>query len=673
MPTLNNYTYTNITYIVPEDSNVSALFPTAVITIEPLPGYSASAANFSLDPSVIYPEIQSVVFTQSGVNVICTVTFDENFVMPPNNYTIPLCIIAEGTVSLISIGGVISVDDGTNGHATGDMNPTYTYNSEGVLNENQLLFSLSYTAESGYFLDAFLYITEGNQNNYNVVQLPTYDINGYLIDITFNVYYTYPNYSSIDDSWVVKVSARELYVNPIIATSYNFDDSFVLRTGETRSIDIFGSSETEFSIIMTDSLGNTYPIETDAVIDSTGVYSTQIVFPDASDQLSNVVYTISLTGDIDPAFALSNPIVVTQYASQPTISITGSSLNGIVGYTTEIAQGNAFDIPSNLFINLDWTLTSSTGSINYLGNIDETNFKFTQNTGQDTNVVNSVLNSSTVDIVNATGIAIGDKFNINQGSESNTAPFMFEIINVVGNTLTVTPNITIEAGAFFSVYRTNGNVIGNIEATAVQVDSSTINLSLSVQVLEFGDGDSTFTLDIDEVIEYAPIISCGSTSTSGGPGITDQTINLDPAGGLLAFLVNAQGVPDKFEIIHGINSGTKVATSSMAAFGNNGPFDDLYGTETANTLPTSSQTMIVDQFIGSSKGAIATRQIEFNANTGYTIPTMTVSGITYQQVLWWEYTPSDYATSPVATIRTTGPAGTGWDLLRVCCPDGNCI
>jgi hypothetical protein len=673
MPTLNNYTYTNITYIVPEDSNVSVLFPTAVITIEPLPGYSASAANFSLDPSVTYPEIQSVVFTQSGVNVICTVTFDENFVMPPNNYIIPLCIIAEGTISLISVGGVITFIDNTNGHVTGDINPTYTYNSEGVLNENELVFSLSYTAESGYFLDANLYIAEGNQNNYNVVQIPTYNIDGFLIEMTFNVYYTYPNYSSINDSWVVKVGARELYVNPIIATSYNFDDSFILRTGETRLIDIFGSSETEFSIVMTDSLGNTYPIETDAVIDSTGVYKTQIVFPDASDQLADIVYTISLTGDIDPAFALSNPIVVTQYVSQPTISITGSSLNGITGYTTESSQGNAFDVPSNLFITADWTLTSSTGSINYLGNIDETNFKFTQSVGSNTSVVNSVSNSPTVEIGDATGIAIGDKFNINQDSDSNTAPFMFEITDVAVSTLTVTPNITIEAGNFFSVYRTNGNIIGNIDATAIQVDSSTVSLSLSVQVLEFGDDDITFTLDIDEVIEYAPIISCGSTSTSGGPGITDQTINLDPAGGLLAFLVNAQGVPDKFEIIHGTNSGTKVATSGMDATSNDGPFDDLYGTEAANTLPTSSQTIIVDQFIGSSKGAIATRQTEFNAATGYTIPTMTVGGTTYQQVLWWEYTPSDYVTNPLATIRTTGPDETAWDLLRVCCPDGNCI
>ena len=673
MPTLNNYTYTNITYIVPEDSNVSVLFPTAVITIEPLPGYSASAANFSLDPSVTYPEIQSVVFTQSGVNVICTVTFDENFVMPPNNYTIPLCIIAEGTISLISIGGVIRIDDNTEGHVTGDINPTYTYNSEGVLNENELLFSLSYTAESGYFLDAILYITEGNQNNYNVVQIPTYNIDGYLIEMTFNVYYTYPDYSSINDSWVVKISARELYTSPSYVTSYSFDQSPLLPTGETRSLTIFGSEGAEFSLNMVEFFsGAATNIATDITLGAAGEYTTQVVFPSITNNFS--LYRIFITGDIDPEFSLANPIPIAQTDALIRANISGISLNGITGYTAESVQNTAFASPSNLFINTTWTLTSSDGVINYLGNIDEGNFKFTQPVGNNTTVVSSVSDSTTVNVVDATGIIIGDRFNINQPAGSNKAPFMFEITNITGNTLTVTPNITIEAEAFFEVYRTNGNIINNVTATVTTIDPSTVEFNLSVQVTQFGDRDADFVLDLDEIIEYTPIISCGSVATSGGTGITDEAIMLDPAGGLLAFLINAQGVADKFEIMHGNNSGTKVATSSMTAIGNSGPFDNVYGTEIDNTLPTEPQAATVDQFIGSNKGIpIPTRQTEFNSETGYTIPAMNVGGINYQQVLWWEYTSADYANNPIATLRVTGPLGTAWDLLRVCCPDGNCI
>jgi len=150
-------------------------------------------------------------------------------------------------------------------------------------------------------------------------------------------------------------------------------------------------------------------------------------------------------------------------------------------------------------------------------------------------------------------------------------------------------------------------------------------------------------------------------------------IELDPAGGLLTFLLNGQGVPDKFEIIHGNANGTKVATSSMIIGGNNGPFDNVYGTEPSNVVPNTSQIAAVNQFIGTDKGSIPPGLIEFTDNTGYTIGTMTVGGTTYQQVLWWSYTSADYAVSPIATLRVTGTIGTGWNVLRVCCPDSNCI
>ena len=51
---------------------------------------------------------------------------------------------------------------------------------------------------------------------------------------------------------------------------------------------------------------------------------------------------------------------------------------------------------------------------------------------------------------------------------------------------------------------------------------------------------------------------------------------------------------------------------------------------------------------------------------------MVVGGTTYQQIVWWEYTPADYTVSPFAQIRTTGPSGTGWNIVRLCCPDINC-
>jgi hypothetical protein len=98
MPSFNNYTFTDIQYTIPEGDNVSILYPTAQITIVPNSGYTAVATDFSLDPSFSDNAVQSVVFTQDGLNVLCTVTFNIGFVMPSSNYTIPLCVVGESKV-----------------------------------------------------------------------------------------------------------------------------------------------------------------------------------------------------------------------------------------------------------------------------------------------------------------------------------------------------------------------------------------------------------------------------------------------------------------------------------------------------------------------------------------------------------------------------------------------
>lgn len=672
MPTINQYSFSNVTYIVPEDSNVSGLYPTAVITLTPEPGYTLDASNFSLDTSVSYPELQSVSFTQSGLNVICTAVFAANFVMPSNNVSIPLCIIGEGEIRKKQIEGSVFnvVGAFVEGYTPNDYFYTY-YSGSGSLDETELVFTKTFNAEGGYSLSTSLSMTEGDVTNYTVESLPTYDIDGNLISMTWNVYYLYPDYDSAGDEWTLKVSGSEIYVAPQYVTSYTVDTVNVSPVGELRSMFVYGNPGAVFSLIMTDSSSNTYNIVIDGVIGNTGSYLAEIAFPDITSGQINEVYELALSGDIDPAIALPTTIEFIQNIAQPIINITASSSLGITGFTTEFVQGNAFEVPSNLFINASWTLTSANEDISYLGFTDVLNFKFTQPTATNPEVDAAVVDSNTVTLVDATGVQVGDKFNINGQS---LAPFSHEVTNVSGNTLTVSPTITITDGTDIFTYRTNGNVISNPVVTATQIDPTTINLDVSVQVQQFGDDDVTFTLNLDEIIEIdITPVTCGSTVNSGGAGITDLAIPLDPAGGILTFLLDGQGVADKFEIIHGTASGTKVATSSMSADGNYGPFDNVYGTETSNVVPDSSQVAAVAQFIGTNKGAFPTRETEFTADTGYGIASMTVGFEVYQQVLWWMYDASDYAASPIATLRITGTTGTGWNVLRVCCPDSNCI
>lgn len=150
-------------------------------------------------------------------------------------------------------------------------------------------------------------------------------------------------------------------------------------------------------------------------------------------------------------------------------------------------------------------------------------------------------------------------------------------------------------------------------------------------------------------------VLCGATSVSGGVGVTEFIFDLNPAGDTLILDFDPIGVPDKLEIIH---NGVKKATTGFAPVINSGPFDNLYGDP---TVPTVLQTSGVDQFIGTDKGICPTRNAEFLADTE-------IGGITAnrQQLVWWIYSPADYAISSTAIARITGPSGTGWNLDRRC-------
>ena len=153
-----------------------------------------------------------------------------------------------------------------------------------------------------------------------------------------------------------------------------------------------------------------------------------------------------------------------------------------------------------------------------------------------------------------------------------------------------------------------------------------------------------------------PIIPCSASASSGGTGVAEYSILLEkPLGGIVIIEFDAVGIPDKIEILH---NGIKKATSGMT-IANAGPFDNLYGDP---TVPTVIEANAVDQFIGTDKGTIPTRDSDFLTDTGITDITRTK-----QQLIWFVYTSTDYGVSDSVIIRVTGPTpSTGWSLTRLC-------
>ena len=211
------------------------------------------------------------------------------------------------------------------------------------------------------------------------------------------------------------------------------------------------------------------------------------------------------------------------------------------------------------------------------------------------------------------------------------------------------PKASLSSG-FSSANVPDGTTIIRVKAKGVCTNYIDITLSTITTTTTSSTSTTTTTTTI------IPTIACSEYTSSGGQGVSEYNITLDnPLGGYIVIEFDAGRIPDKLEIIH---NGVKKATSGMTT-SNSGPFDNLYGDP---TIPNDSQVLATDQFIGLDKGTIPSRQRKFASETGSSL----VMDSTYQQLIWWVYSASDFSISNSVTIRITGPSGTAWDIKRLC-------
>ena len=212
------------------------------------------------------------------------------------------------------------------------------------------------------------------------------------------------------------------------------------------------------------------------------------------------------------------------------------------------------------------------------------------------------------------------------------------------------PKASLSAG-FSSANVPDGTTVIRVKAKGVCTNYIDITLPTITTTTTTSSTSTTTT-----TTTIIPSIACSEFASSGGQGVSEFNITLDnPLGGYIVVEFKAQSVPDKLEIIH---NGVKKATSGMTT-SNSGPFDNLYGDP---TIPNDSQVLATDQFIGSSKGTIPSRQSEFASETGSSL----IMDSGYQQLIWWVYSASDFSIGNQVIIRITGPSGTAWDVKRLC-------
>lgn len=226
-----NYTATVVQYTILEGTNISSQHPTAVIKITANPGYTVTAGDFSWNGPLA--GVTSVVFTQDGEFVLCTVTYDTASVMPAYNVDIGLCIIGDAVLAEVNIAGTLTtlVDPSTVTTTPSETNTPYSASgAEG--GTSSTLFTRTYAVTSGNFwpdnAGPSIQLTNGNLGQYNITQTPTYTANNELIAITYTVTYIFTDQDVSGDSFDIVVPKQVLILVTLL-TSQLF--KFWLKTG----------------------------------------------------------------------------------------------------------------------------------------------------------------------------------------------------------------------------------------------------------------------------------------------------------------------------------------------------------------------------------------------------------------------------------------------------------
>ena len=109
----NNFTVSVVSFNETAGVDWTIAQPSVSLLITPATGYTVTASNFApITPLPTY--VNSVVFTQNGLNVDCVITYITPSVMPSADVLISLCIQGSAVEKQICVSGVVSQCDVSN-------------------------------------------------------------------------------------------------------------------------------------------------------------------------------------------------------------------------------------------------------------------------------------------------------------------------------------------------------------------------------------------------------------------------------------------------------------------------------------------------------------------------------------------------------------------------------
>jgi len=319
----NNYTVTSSSIIANAGDQVNLTTPSVVLTITADAGYTVTFTDFVIGDA-LPSEVLSAVFSQNGSTVECLLTFDDSFIMPAAEVNLAIDIDGTAVANVYSVAGTYEiVTDNTNQTSSAAI----AYSGSGNIGDELTLFTLTFTGDTNnvFLTDPsyLVYLTNAFPENYTVTRVDTLNANNELTEVEYTVKYTLT--AAIVTGDKIKFTANaEAVLDPTVGPYYssyifrNFEgpsdqnlagDYFMNLDASSHILQIFGDVGASITITMESDAGGGPVVLFNAVaIDNpVGYRKFEIPFPEV---LVDTIYTITLSGDINPVFIQPNPITV---------------------------------------------------------------------------------------------------------------------------------------------------------------------------------------------------------------------------------------------------------------------------------------------------------------------------------------------------------------------------
>lgn len=574
---IGNFSVASVEFGVAQGTNIVDTQSTAVLTLVPDSGFTLTAADFSYTsgPS----QVQGVAFTQSGANVLATVTFAAGATMPASDLNIPICIAGESGLLQYTLTGIVEVIASNNvTPATSDI----AFSISGNENDDVQVFSQTITANTGYYFPIAPTgnLTTGNANNYLFTESQTVNNELQITSKTFTGTYTFPAANIANNVFTIVANAEAIPVIVREITSYSIATSNIDPAGETRAMTIFGAEGAQFSLTVVNEDGTSVlssPL-TNITIPATGAYSFNIIFPSVTDTDD---YDFTLTGDLTSPFGQNTSFTLNQY-----IDITLSF--GLTSTNSDIT------VPSNYVITYPAEETLATTDLNYNFTAtltatstvpisettaplasDLTNLNSATNGGTDV-TISSVTSAIAADnlsytvtitgVTNETGnLNVLSQLNLNNFIITNTVPAAtnvnFSVSKGQSQAVTLAGSDADNDSLDYIIVSlpTNGTLYSDAGLTTAVSAGQT--LATNIVYYEHDDSDNfsdSFTFKVNDGTEDSNTatatatvgISAGdSIAASGAPGIYLIPVVFGTEAGTFKAHFNARSIPDRFQIL----------------------------------------------------------------------------------------------------------------------------